>query len=362
MLELLLLGMAGIVGGLITAGVNNNMAQQREEMARAENYRYNEMAAQAQDERTRALYTDLQSPQAQIGNTMQALKQNGLSPALFYSGGASVGGGVSQSPIGNGSNGISPNIFGAPAMSATDIANTKLINAQAEKAEAEAENIKKRNVTEEERGNAELMKLLSEAGLNNATKAYTESQTTYTNIQNNIAKATTENQIKAAMHEANKLQYEEMQAIWDAENSKIDAETKQKIQESLVQESINRAANVLVDTQLKQSQITLNEEQKKNLIAETQAVLTNAAANQKNAETAARQANNAAEANKIRRQELNKNIEMFNKELNLKWKQYNLEQTDISYKYGEKTIIHLGNMYSPMTSEQVKINPANMDK
>lgn len=47
-----------------TTAFNNMLAEDREHYARYENYRYGEMAALNADQRTRALYNDLQSPKA----------------------------------------------------------------------------------------------------------------------------------------------------------------------------------------------------------------------------------------------------------------------------------------------------------
>lgn len=130
-------GIGSIVGAGIGAGANifgtilgNEYAAQRESEARQENYQYNERAAENADARTRALYNDIYSPQAQL----QQLKTAGLSPSLFYGDGGGISGQAGAQ--GAGAGGISPNVFGAPifdfAQLAKTIAETKLINAQEE--------------------------------------------------------------------------------------------------------------------------------------------------------------------------------------------------------------------------------------
>lgn len=113
---------------------NNSMAEEREETARRENYKYGEMAAQNADIRTRELYEDLQSPAAM----MKQLKEAGLSPSLMY--GGEMGGSVSQGAQGSGPAGIAPNVFGIDAMQAAQIG---LMQAQTRKTEAETANVSK---------------------------------------------------------------------------------------------------------------------------------------------------------------------------------------------------------------------------
>lgn len=55
--------------GLITGAINRRL-----------NYKYNEMAAENADKRTRALYNDIYSPKALLGQYAEA----GLSPSLMF--------------------------------------------------------------------------------------------------------------------------------------------------------------------------------------------------------------------------------------------------------------------------------------
>lgn len=119
-------GVSGVFGVL-----NNYLAGKREEKARSENFKYNEMAADNADARTRALYADLQSPAA----LLQQYKEAGLSPSLMFGGGG-IGGQTTQGAQGEGASGVSPHTFGINPM---DAANMALINAQVKKTNAEAE-------------------------------------------------------------------------------------------------------------------------------------------------------------------------------------------------------------------------------
>lgn len=115
--------------------ITNYGNQKHAEKMQKNDYNYNEMAADNADIRTRNLYNDLYSPKAQ----MQQLKEAGLSPSIFASGGiagksgqsGAQGGGVSGKPI----------AAQAPLFT-TDITQMALLNAEKEKIEAETENIK----------------------------------------------------------------------------------------------------------------------------------------------------------------------------------------------------------------------------
>lgn len=131
----------GMIGNIASTSINNQYAEEREQKARADNFQYNEKAANAADERTRRLYSDLYSPKAQ----MQQLKETGLSPSIFASGGLAGKSGVSGAQ-GQGAGGISPNVFAADpigaAVAASQIQKTK---AEAKKLEGETNSIELKN-------------------------------------------------------------------------------------------------------------------------------------------------------------------------------------------------------------------------
>lgn len=122
-----------MAGSILSTAINNELAKQRERQAREENYQYGEAAAEQADARTRALYNDLYSPAAQ----MQQLKEAGLSPSIYASGGI-AGKSGSSGAQGSGASGISPNVYGINALEMAQIAN---INADTNKKEAETGNI-----------------------------------------------------------------------------------------------------------------------------------------------------------------------------------------------------------------------------
>lgn len=87
MADLLGIG-ASIVGKGILSGINNALGWNNYSKSAKLNYKYGEMAAQAADARTRALYEDIYAPGAQ----MRMLKEAGLSPSIYYGGTPGQGG------------------------------------------------------------------------------------------------------------------------------------------------------------------------------------------------------------------------------------------------------------------------------
>ena len=121
--------MIGLITSTASSLFNNRLAQGREDHARAENAKYNELAAENADRRTRSLYNDLYSPQAQL----QQIKNAGLSPSVFFGSGA-VGQSGQAGAQGNGAGNISPNVFGIDVEKAASI---DLMKAQADNLNAD---------------------------------------------------------------------------------------------------------------------------------------------------------------------------------------------------------------------------------
>lgn len=339
----------GALGSML---LNNLFGYFRENGARQENYQINEKAAQNADARTRALYNDISSPSAQKNQLQKA----GLSPSLFYSGGVAGSSGMSGA-MANGASGINPNVYG---ISAQEIANIKNIDADTELKQAEADKTKKEAGVVEDTAAAQITNLLADANAKGAQKAYTESQTAYQKTLNEIQSATSDAQIEKALHEAQLMEWQEIKTMYEADSAATDADTKKKIQDQVIQESINRNANLIADTALKQSQKQLNEQQKKNLQNDINVSLKNIEIQLKNAETQARQAVNARVANEIRDKARLDAFTMWKNDWELMTKKYELEKTDISYKYGKKSITHIGNQYSVITLDKTKTEPTNV--
>lgn len=124
------LASAAIGGGL---GFFNNLFGARSaEEARAENYEYNEMAAQNADTRTRELYKDIYSPQA----LLKQYKEAGLSPSVMF--GGTPGQGGNSGAQGGGAAGTATPYM---PISLLEGAQLKQIMAETEKTKAETANI-----------------------------------------------------------------------------------------------------------------------------------------------------------------------------------------------------------------------------
>ncbi len=81
---------AAIISGAIAAVSANKTNEQNKQTyldVQQKSHELNEQSADAADTRTRALYSDLESPAAKVGQ----LKSAGLSPGLMYGGGGSIG-------------------------------------------------------------------------------------------------------------------------------------------------------------------------------------------------------------------------------------------------------------------------------
>lgn len=118
-------GVGQFASNMFSSWWNNYLAEQRENRAREQNYKYNEMAAKEADKRQRAQYKDLYSPQAQ----MQQLQEAGLSPSIYASGGVAGKSGAGAI-MGGGASGVNPNVYAAQPVSALEAAQIGLIKAQ----------------------------------------------------------------------------------------------------------------------------------------------------------------------------------------------------------------------------------------
>lgn len=226
--------------------VGNELARQREAEARAENYKYGEMAANKADQRARRMYADLQSPEA----LLKQYKEAGLSPSLMFANGGSQGATPTQGAQSSGGSGISPTTFG---IDATNLAQMELMSAEARKTNAEADTIEGKN----DRGKAELSVLFEQAAKICAETDNLEADTAYKTLANEIQsiekrfkEETFWTDVTIANETANKIV---------AEVNKIN--TEQAI--DAVELEKNKAT---YDTQIK-----IVEQQLKKLIAETNA-------------------------------------------------------------------------------------------
>lgn len=122
----------GAMAGMAQNAYNNEAAGRRAEEDRQRNHFYGEMAAEAADARTRALYNDFYSPEA----LMRQYKAAGLSPSMMF-GGTPGQGGMSGAQ-GTGSAGLQTPYMPVSMLEAAQIAN---ITAQTQKTKEETKNI-----------------------------------------------------------------------------------------------------------------------------------------------------------------------------------------------------------------------------
>lgn len=259
--------MIGAMGNMFSTFANNEMAKQREAMARSENFRYNEMSADAADARTRKLYADLYSPKAQ----MEQIKEAGLSPSIFSGSGLASKSGVSGAQ-GGGAGGVNPNVFAADpigaAVAAAGIAKTKAEteNIKADTSNKEANNpniIKQSNLID-----AEILDKLKEAGYKEAVTKSVEVQTQLQKLSYEIELWKKDEGFTYEMIEssAREMYNNSMLSNELYEQAKI----KKELDNATFEENVKKAAlensQILTDILLKESEIELNNTQAETLL------------------------------------------------------------------------------------------------
>lgn len=231
--------------GIVSSFISNEMARKREAEARAENYKYGELAAQNADARTRALYEDYQSPMA----LLQQYKAAGLSPSLMFGQGAGGAGGMTQGAQSTGAAGISPTTYSAQLLEGTQIA---LMQAQARKTNAEADTIEGKNA----RGEAEIKEIVEKTNnyaLQNAWYEYENArQSIKVGVESSIADKQVENYFK---------QTEYLTEI--TRSAKVKGNIDEKTEETVIQTVCEQLQNLLADTALKRANKLLAHSQSK---------------------------------------------------------------------------------------------------
>lgn len=226
---------------------NMEFASKEAAKARAENYQYNEMAADNADKRQRQQWKDMYNIEAQ----MKQIKNAGLSPSLMY-GGTPSPGGQATGQQGGGANGTGAPTF-TPIANTAGIADLMDTMASAKLKEAQANAI-------EEKTPVEITQLLAEAGLKEASKALAEAQTTTQELINYVKNATKDIDIKRIEIDAAKAAYETNKAYWEAKNKELEFNFNTDTYDDRVQLIHEEKANLIQDTLLKISQGKLNEQ------------------------------------------------------------------------------------------------------
>lgn len=234
---------AGVSGlfGIATSAINNAMAKEREKEARAENYKYNEMAADNADARTRALYADIQSPEA----LRRQYKEAGLSPSLMFGAGGASGATPANGAEGAGASGISPTTYGVNML---DAAQAALLVAQKKKVEAETNTINGDN----ERGRAEIESIITNTTNTALKNVWQEYSNTLAMLETSFEASTLDSHIERFITETNKLKEE-------LRSAKVKAEIDEKSEQDILTYIKERNRNLVADRILKASQKALNE-------------------------------------------------------------------------------------------------------
>lgn len=175
--------LTGLGLGMTSDLLNFALGLNREEIAAERQYSYSEQAADNADKRTRKLYSDFMSPEA----LLQQYKSAGLSPSLMFGGGG-IGG---QTPHGAQGAGSAQGSTYQP-IDPVSAANISLMNAQADKAKAEADTIKGEN----ERGQAEIDNLIEDTKNKKLIGTYQDCKNKIEDINLQIAEATKGNKIQ----------------------------------------------------------------------------------------------------------------------------------------------------------------------
>lgn len=240
----------GVQAGL--AGINQLNAYNFAAKDREENYRYNEMAANAADTRTRGLYRDLYSPSAQ----MQQLKEAGLSPSLYYKAGTGVAG--TSGAMGHGNAGLQTPVAQIgmqldTAQIMKTLAETKLINQQA-----------KTEAGENQKGQAQIAQILAEAGYKESAQYMNRVNSIGIEIENDIKKATQTYEITRLISKSEEQLHMTEQAYTDLKQKQVDLSIADRSKDARVEEYIAQAqlrqqeiVNAITQKQLNEAQTNM---------------------------------------------------------------------------------------------------------
>lgn len=237
------------------AVVSNDWAESRESTARRENFEYNERAAQAADARTRSLYRDLMSPSALLSQ----YKKAGLSPSLMFAGGGASGASLPNGAQGSGASGISPHTFGIDPF---NVAQTRLMNAEANKSQAEADRL---NGTSK-RGQLEESQLEAQYENTKAETTFTQYKTRAQEISNKIAEATAENEIELTELEVLKYKQDILQLMHENEILVHQKKITQAQADQATDYFKNQIALQSAEILLKSAQTNLSKEQVREIL------------------------------------------------------------------------------------------------
>lgn len=269
---------------------NGLIGQAFAEHNRKRNFYWNEKAADSADQRMRAQYNDLYSPQAMLDQYAAA----GLSPSMMMSGGQSAVGGTPHGAQG-GIEGAYPSAPIIDPLKAAEIAN---LNAQTNKIEAETPD---KELTIEQI-TANIKKLLSEANLNNikgvtekTIQRYNNAKTNYQEILNIYANGQQEADIEAKVALANKTWAEIYNINMEAEGQYLQNQFDKETYDTRIKKTKAELSQLIAQKALTYAQLDLTEAQAQALVDQVEVAQENARTNKMNAETARQQIENQVE-------------------------------------------------------------------
>ena len=245
-----------LMGGINAAigAANNAISQQYTRENMLYGYQLNEQAANAADARTRKLYGDFYSPQAQ----MRQLKEAGLSPSIFYGGTPGQGGTAGAQ---GGTHAMAAPYAPVSMLEGAQVAN---LLAQAKKTEAETKTI----TGENERGMAEIAKLWADQKYTNVSAALTAAQITQQEWQNYITSETAETSINTAYSLAERAANDAIKSTFEILSAEAQAHVDQQTINARVEQAIKSVQLTDAEILLKKSGIKLNEANTRRAIEE----------------------------------------------------------------------------------------------
>lgn len=235
--------MIGNIIGLGTSLIQNLTENDRLEQT----YSLQEQAADANQERAKKMwdYTNYE-------NQVKHLKNAGLNPALLY--GTSGGGGASTSGAGQnqGVSTLAPQSVAMGIQVANALSTMRLQDAQAKKANAEANKI---SGVDTEEGKSRIT-------LNDANKKLADSETSLNKTKEELTNAQrweSEERTNVLFQEAN-LKFQEAQNTYhQARQNNVQADVMEATKQNLINSAINR--NIIEAMSIKETKATIKEKQ-----------------------------------------------------------------------------------------------------
>lgn len=264
--------LGGVVGtgmGLLLEGHNDRRQLEQQKKLQEQQIKGQKEMADYQQGLQMKMWKD-----TNYGAQKEELKAAGLNPGLIY--GMSGGGGATtgsasgagvagaQAPVGGGE------VQGMGMQSAMMAAQLKLMEAQANKTNVEAQNIggvQKDNIIASTNNLTETTKLIGEQVKSQTVmRNGMELDNIFKGIQNDIQSATASSQIKFQTAEANAAEAKVDQILSEIEGQNIDNEIKRKAKEDIIASYNASVKNIMVDTILKATQGRLNETQANGIV------------------------------------------------------------------------------------------------